>query len=84
MTDLYASIIVALYSTSRKIEPVKILAVRSIHWCTCEVNNYKIMILAPYPVTKLCEFQEGYIISIMDSVDVCEILRVLCEEDNKV
>ena len=34
------------------------------------------MFLAPYPVTKLFEFQEGYI-STMVSVDMCKILRVL-------
>ena len=48
----------ALYSTSRKIEMVEILAVLSIHWCTCEVDSYKIMFLAPYPMTKLFEFYE--------------------------
>ena len=76
--------IAALYSTSRKIEPVENLAVLSIHWCTCEVNSYKIMFLTPYPVTKLFEFQEGYITRTMVSVDMCEILHVLWEQDNKV
>ena len=84
MTDLYASMIAALYSTSRKIEPVEILPVLSSHWCTCEVNSYKIMILAPYPVTKLFEFQEGYITSTMVNMDMCGILHVLWEHDNKV
>ena len=77
MTDLNASmmtgnmnIMTALNSTSRKIEPVEILAVLSIHWCTCEVNSYKIISLAPYSATKLFEFQEGYINSTMVSVDM--------------
>ena len=77
MTDLYASmmtdnmnILTAIYSTSRKIEPVEILTVLSVHWCTCEVDSYKIMFLAPYLMTKLFEFQEGYIISTMVSVDI--------------
>ena len=78
------NIIMALYCTSREIEPVEILTVLSIHWCTCEINSYKIMILAIYPVTKLFEFQEGYITSAMVSVDVCEILHVLWEQNNKV
>ena len=78
------NITMALYSISRKIEPVEILAVLSIHWCTYEVNSYKIMFLAPYPVTKLFEFQEGYITGTMVSVDMCEIVHVLWEQDNKV
>ena len=78
------NITMALYSTSRKREPAEILAVLSIHWCTCEVNSYKIIFLAPYPVTKLFEFQEGYITSTMVSVAVCKILHVLREQDNKV
>ena len=77
MTDLNAStmtdnmnIMTALYSTSREIEPDEVLAVLSIHWCTCEVNSYKIMFLiAPFSVTKLFEFQERYITSAMASVD---------------
>ena len=84
MAGLYASMIAALYSTSRKIEPVEILAVLSIHWCTCEVNSYKIMILTPYPVTKLFEFQEGYITNTKWSAWICEILHVLWEHDSKV
>ena len=40
---------------------VQILTVLSIHWCTCEINSYKIMFIAPYSMTKLFEFQEGYI-----------------------
>ena len=71
------NITMALYSTSRKIEPVELLAVLSIHWCICKVDSYKIMFFAPYTMTKLFEFQEGYIISTMVSVDMCEILRVL-------
>ena len=75
MTDLNASmmtdnmnIMTVLYSTSRKIEPVEIMAVR---WCTCEVNSYKIMFLiAPYSAPKLFEFQERNITSAMASVDV--------------
>ena len=78
------NIMTALYSTSRKIESVVILAVLSIHWCTCEINSYKIMFLTPYSMTKLFEFREGYITSAMISVDMCEILRVLWEQDNKV
>ena len=78
------NIMMALYSTSRKIEPVEILAVLSIHWCICEINSYKIMFLAPYYVTKLFRFQEGYITSAMVSVDMCDILHVLSEQDNKV
>ena len=46
MTD-NMNIMTALYSTSRNIEPVDSLAVLSIHWCTCEINSYKIMFLAP-------------------------------------
>ena len=82
MTDNMNKMI-TLNSTSREIEPVEVLAVLSIHWCTCEVNSYK-MIFAPYSVTKLFEFQEGYITSAMASVDMCEILHVLWEQDNKV
>ena len=91
MTDLNAStmndnmnIMTALYSTSREIEPVYILAVLYIHWCTCQVNSYKIMFLAPCSVTKLFEFQEGYITIAMVSVDMCEILHVLWEQNYKV
>ena len=83
MTD-NMNIMTALYSTSSKIEPVEILTVLSIHWCTCEINSYKIMFLAPYSVTKLFEFHEGYITSAMVSVDMYEILHVLWEQDNKV
>ena len=79
------NIMTALYSTSRKIEPVEVLMVLSTQWCTCQVNSYKIMFLiAPYSVTKLFEFQEGYITSAMVSMDMCEILHVLWEQDNKV
>ena len=85
MTDLNASkmtdnmnIMTALYSTSRIIELVEVLAVLSIYWCTCEVNSYKIMFLiAPYSMAKLVEFQEGYITSAMISMDMCEILHIL-------
>ena len=64
-----------------KIEPVEIQTVLSIHWCTCEINSYKIMFLnAPYSMTKLFEFQEGSITSAMVSVDACEILHVLREQ----
>ena len=75
------NITMALYSTSRKIEAVEILTVLSIHWCAC---SFKIMFLAPYPVTKLFEFQEGYITSTMVSVDMCKILHVLWEQDDNV
>ena len=78
------NIVTVLYSTSREIESVEILAVLSIHWCTCEVNSYKIMFLAPYSVKKLFKFQERNITSAMVSVDMCEILYVLWEQDNKV
>ena len=78
------NIAVALYSNGRKIETVEIRAVLSIHCCTCEVDSYNIVFLAPYRMAKLFEFQEGYIISTMVSVDMCEILRVLWEQDNKV
>ena len=54
------------------------------HWCTCDDDSYKIMFLASFPETKLFEFQEGYIISTMVTVDMCEILRVFWEQDNKV
>ena len=91
MTDLNPSmmtdnmnIMTALYSTSRKIKSVEILTVLSIHWCTCEINCHKIMSLAPYSVTKMFEFQEGYITSAMVSVGMCEILYVLWEQDNNV
>ena len=47
MTD-NMNIITALYNTSKKIELVEILALLSIHWCTCEINSYKIMFLAPH------------------------------------
>ena len=78
------NIMTALYSASREIEPVEILTVLSIHWCTCEVNSYTIMsLIAPHSVTKLFEFQEGYITSAMGSVDMGLILHVL-EQDNKV
>ena len=84
MTDMNASmmtdnmnIMTDLYSTSREIKPVDVLAVLSIHWCTCEINSYHIMIIAPYFVRKLFEFQEGYIIIAMVSVNMCEILHVL-------
>ena len=91
MTDLNASmmadnmnIMTALYITSRKIEPVEILMLLFIHWCTCETNSCKIMFPAPYCMTKLVEFQEGYITSAMVSMDMCEIIHVLWERDNKV
>ena len=78
MTDLNASmmtdnmnIMTALYCTSRKIESVEVLAILSLHWCTCEVNSYKIMFLVRYSMTKLFEFQGGYITSAMVSVDMC-------------
>ena len=69
----------ALYSTSRQIEPIGILAKLSIHWCTCEVNSYNVV--TPYPMTKRFEFKERYIISTMVSMDMCEILRVLWESE---
>ena len=70
MTD-NMNIMAALYSTSREIESVKIMAVLSIHWCTCEINSYEIIFLTlPYSVTKLLEFLEGYITSAMVSMDV--------------
>ena len=84
MTDLHASMTMALYSTSWKIEPIEILTILSIRWCTCEINRYKVVLLTPYSMTKLFEFQEGYIISTMVSMDRCEILRVLREQDNKI
>ena len=74
----------ALYSTSWEIEPIEILAILSIRWCTCEIDSYKIMFLAPYSMIKLFELQDGYIISAMVSVGMCEILRVLWKQDNKV
>ena len=85
MTDPNASmmtgnmnIMTALYSTSRKIEPVEVRTVYIL-----EVNSYIIMFLtAPYSLTKL--FEEGYITSGMISVDMCEIPHVLWEQDNKV
>ena len=83
MTD-NMNIMTALYSTSRKIEPVEILAVLSIHWCICEINSYKIIFLTLYSVTNLFEFREGYVSGAMVSVDMCEILHVLWEQDNKV
>ena len=83
MTD-NMNIMTALYSTSREIEPVEILTVLSIHWCTCEINSYKIMFFNPYSMTKLFEFQEGYITCAMVSLDMCEILHVLWEQDNKI
>ena len=75
------NITMALYNSSRKMETVEILTVLSIHWCACEVDSNKIMFLAPYPVAKLFEFQEGYITSAMVSVDMCEILHVLWLQD---
>ena len=65
-----------LNSTSRKIENRMVL---SIHLCTCEVDSYKIVFLTPYSMAKPFEFQEGYIISTMVGVDMCEILHVLWE-----
>ena len=75
----------ALYSAGWKIGSVEILTILSIHWFACEINSYKMMFLAaPYYMTKLLEYREGYIISAMVSVDMCEILHVLWEQDNKV
>ena len=54
----------------------------SIRWCTCEINSYKVVLFTPYSMTEL--FQEGYVTSATVSVDICEILRVLREENNKV
>ena len=74
-----------LYSTSREIESTEILAVLSIHWCACEINSYKMMFLiASYFMAEHFEFREIYITSSMVSVDMCEILYVLWEQDNKV
>ena len=78
------NITMALYCTSREIEPVEILTALSIQWCTCEVDSYKIMFLVPYSMAKLFEFQEGYITSEIVSIDMCEILYVLWGQDNKV
>ena len=78
MTDLNASMMTdnmnmtAIYSTSREIEPVEILMVLSINWCTCEVNSYD-------PCSIPCDKT-----SRMISVDMYEILLVLWEQDNKV
>ena len=84
MMTVNMNIFTALYSTSKKIESVEILAVLSIHWCTCEINTYDIMFLTPYSMTKLFEFREGYITRAMVSMDMFEILHVLWEQDNKV
>ena len=84
MTD-DVNIMTALYSASGVIEPVEILPVLSIHLRTCEVNSYKIMFLiATYFMTELFEFREGYITSAMVSVDMCEILYISWEQDNKI
>ena len=83
MTD-NMNIMTALYGISRKIEPVEILTILSIHWCTSEINSYKIMFLAPYFMAKQFEFRERCITSAMVSVDMCEILHVLWEQDNNV
>ena len=48
----------ALYSAGKKIESVEILTIPSIHWCACEINSYKIMLLALYCMTKQFEFRE--------------------------
>ena len=91
MTNVNASmmtgnmnIMTDLYNTGTKIEPVEVVKVLSIHWCTSEVNSYKIMFLTPYSVSKLFDFQVGYITSAMVSVDMCEIHLVLWEQGNKV
>ena len=73
-----------LYSTSWEIESIEILTVLSIRWCTREINSYKVVIFTPYSMTKLFEYQERYVTSTMGSMDVCEILRVLWEKDNRV
>ena len=75
MTD-NMNIMTALYCTDRKIVSVEILAVLSVHCCTCEINSYKIMFLAPYSVAKLFEFQEVYITSAMVSLDI--VSQLLC------
>ena len=72
----------SLFTTNRNKSLMKMLNML-IHWCTCEIDSYKIMFLPPYSVTKLFEFQEGYITSAMTSVDMCEILHVLWEQDKK-
>ena len=54
------NIMTSLYSASREIEPVEILAILSIHWCSCEIDGYKIMFLAaPYSMTNLLGFRDG-------------------------
>ena len=78
---LYASMMRALYNASRKLESVEILTILSIQWCACEINSYEIMFLAaPYSMTKLFEFREGYITRTMVSVDMCEMLYILWEQ----
>ena len=72
-----------LYSTSWEIESIEILAVLSIRGCTREINSYKVVLFTPYSMTKLFEFQERYVTSKMIIMDMCEILRVLWEKDNK-
>ena len=74
----------ALYSPSWEIESIVILTVPSIRWCTHEINSYKVVSFTPYSMTKLFEFQERYVTSTMVSMDMCEIVRVLREKDNKV
>ena len=89
MNDLYAHMMtdnmnIALYSTSTKIESVEMLTIISIDWGTCEINSCKIMFRARHLMAKHLEFRERYITSTMVSVDMCEILYVLWEQDNKV
>ena len=74
----------ALYSNNREIDPIEILTILSIRWCTCEINSYKVVLLTPYLMAKQFELQEGYTISTMVSMDMCEIIRVLGKQDNKV
>ena len=70
--------------TSWEIESIEILTVLSICQCTCEINSYKVVLSTPYSMTKLFELLQCHVTSTVVSMDMCEILRVLWEKDNKV
>ena len=77
MTD-NMNIMTDLYSTSSKIESVEIMAVLSIHLCTCEINSYKRMFLAHgvlyyRPNQRSCDFLNLD----MEAFDVLNILNVV-------
>ena len=76
MTDLYASMLLYIASVG-KWNRLKF-------WRYFPINSYTVVLFTPYHMAKLFEFQEGYVTSTVVSMDMSEILRVLCEKDNKV